>query len=316
LLSKARVTFQKQYLFLCLTKVTNLKTKDMILVTGATGNLGTATINSLLNRCIAPNDITALVRDETKSAALRSKGIQIKPGDYQDVESLKSAFQGVDKLLLISSSSDISKRFEQHKNAINAAKETGVGHIIYTSFDMKNLQQSVMGAEVRYHADTADYLKQIAIPYTLMDNTMYADMIPFLAGKDIINNGVSAPAGDGKTPFLPITEMAETLAVVLTTPGHENKEYVIAAETAFSFSEIADLLSDITGKTIPYHQPGVSSYIARLIQIGASEDDAAYIARFCGAIAKGEFDTHKSDVKHLLGRSPVSLKEFLQTIYS
>ncbi|HBW81459.1 MAG TPA: NAD(P)-dependent oxidoreductase, partial [Sphingobacterium sp.] len=226
----------------------------MILVTGATGNLGKATIDSLLNRGIAPNNITALVRDESKAAELKSKGLQIKLGDYQDLESLKSAFRGVDKLLLVSSSSDIGKRFEQHKNAINAANESGVGHIIYTSFDMKNLQQSIMGGEVRYHAYTADYLRQTGIPYTLMNNTMYADMIPFLVGKDILNNGISIPAGDGKTPFLPISEMAEANAVVLTTPGHENKEYIIASETAFSFAEIADLLSDISGKTLAYHQ--------------------------------------------------------------
>ncbi|GEP93645.1 NAD(P)H dehydrogenase (quinone) [Chitinophaga terrae (ex Kim and Jung 2007)] len=288
----------------------------MILVTGATGNLGEATINSLLDRGIAPNDITALVRDETRSVELKSKGVHIKLGDYQDFESLKSAFRGVDKLLLISSSSDIDKRFEQHKNAINAARETGVGHLIYTSFDMKNLHQSIMGEEVRYHAYTADYLKQTGIPYTLMDNTMYADMIPFLTGTDILNNGISIPAGDGKTPFLPITEMAEALAVVLTTPGHENKEYIIAAETAFSFSEIADLLSDITGKAITYHQPEASSYIAQLVQTGASEEDAAYLARFCVAIANREFDTQKSDVKQLLGRSPVSLKDFLKNAYS
>ncbi|RYE16686.1 MAG: SDR family oxidoreductase [Sphingobacteriaceae bacterium] len=288
----------------------------MILVTGATGNLGKATIHSLINKGITVNDITALVRDETKAAAFKSKGIQVKIGDYEDFESLKSAFQGVDKLLLISSSSDMASRFEQHKNVINAAKETGVGHIIYTSFDMKSLQQSIMGEEVRYHAYTADYLKQTAIPYTLMENTMYADMIPLLSGKDILNNGISIPAVDGKPPFLPITEMAEAIAVVLTTPGHENKEYSIAAETAFSFAEIADLLSDITGKTITYHQPEVSSYIAWLIQTGASEDDAAYIARFCRAIANGEFDTNKSDVKQLLGRSPVSLKDFLKNVYS
>jgi NAD(P)H dehydrogenase (quinone) len=288
----------------------------MILVTGATGNLGKATIHSLLNRGIEPNDITALVRDESKAAELKSKGIQIRLGDYQNLESLKSAFHGVDKLLLISSSSDIVNRFEQHKNAINAARETGVGHITYTSFDMKNLQQSIMGAEVQYHAYTADYLKQIAIPYTIMDNTMYADMIPFLIGQDILNNGISIPAGDGKTPFLPLTEMAESLAVVMTTPGHENREYFITAETAFSFSEIADLLSDITGKTITYHQPNISSYITQLIQTGVSEDDAAYMARFCEAIANGEFDTNKSDVKQLLGRNPVSLKDFLQKIYS
>lgn len=288
----------------------------MILVTGATGNLGKATIKSLLKKGIPVNDITALVRDQTKAAELETKGIQVRVGDYEDFESLKSAFQGVDKLLLISSSADIAHRFEQHKNVINAASETGVGHIIYTSFDMKDLQQSIMGEEVRYHAYTADYLKRIAIPYTLMNNTMYADMIPFLSGKDILNNGISIPAGDGKTPFLPITEMAEANAVVLTSSGHENKEYVIAAETAFSFAEIADLLSDITGKMIAYDQPEVGSYVARLVQDGFPEDDAAYLGRFAGAIAKGEFDTKKSDVKQLLGRTPIGLKDFLRNTYS
>jgi NAD(P)H dehydrogenase (quinone) len=157
----------------------------------------------------------------------------VKLGDYQDFESLKSAFQGVDKLLLVSSSSDISQRFEQHKNVINAAKETGVNHIIYTSFEMKDLHQSIIVEDVQYHGYTADYLKQTDVPYTLMNNTIYADMIPLFCGKEILDNGISIPAGDGKTPFLPITEMAEAIAVVLTTPGHENKEYVIAAETLF-----------------------------------------------------------------------------------
>lgn len=288
----------------------------MILITGATGNLGKATINSLLNKGIAASDIAALVRNESKVVELKAKGVQVRLGDYQDFESLKSAFQDVDKLLLVSSSSDIGHRFEQHKNAIDAAKATGVNHIIYTSFDMNDLRQSTMVEDVQYHADTADYLKQIAVPYTLMNNTLYADLIPIFVGKNILDEGISIPAGDGKTPFLPITEMAEALAIVLTTPGHQMKEYVIAAETAFSFAEIADLLSDITGQTIAYHQPEVSSYTARLIQAGISKDDAAYIARFGRAIAYNEFDTSKSDVKQLLGRSPVRLDDFLRNIYS
>ncbi|EDM37821.1 hypothetical protein PBAL39_15389 [Pedobacter sp. BAL39] len=287
----------------------------MILVTGATGNLGKATINSLLNKGIPANNIAALVRDESKSAELKSKGIQVRIGDYEHFESLKSAFDDVEKLLLISSSAEIAQRFEQHKNVINAAKESGVHHIIYTSFDMKDLRRSIMGGDVQYHADTSDYLKQIALPYTLMDNTMYADMIPIISGNHILDEGISIPAGNGKTPFLPITEMAEAIAVVLTTTGHETKEYVIAAETAVSFAEIADLISEITGTTIAYKQTDVTSYIAQLVQQGASEDDAAYISRFAGAIAGGEFDTNKSDVRQLLGRSPISLKDFLSGIY-
>lgn len=288
----------------------------MILVTGATGNLGKATINSLLNKDLSANHIAALVRDESKSAEFKSKGIQVRIGDYQNFESLKSAFGDVDKLLLISSSAEIAQRFEQHKNVINAARESGVNHIIYTSFDMKDLRRSIMTGDVQYHADTSDYLKQIAVPYTLMNNTLYADMIPVICGKNILKNGISIPAGVGKVPFLPITEMAEALAVVLTTPGHENKEYVIAAEHAFSFAEIAGIISEITGTTIAYNQTEVTAYVAQLVQLGVSEDDAAYLARFAGAIARGEFDTNKSDVKRLLGRTTVSLSDFLRNIYS
>ena len=109
--------------------------------------------------------------------------------------------------------------------------------------------------------------------------------------------------------------MAEAIAVVLTTSWHENKEYVLAAETAFSFAEIADLISEITETRIAYNQTDIPSYIAQLRQQGVPEDDAAYLSRFAGAIAKGEFETNKSDVEQLLGRSPISLKDFLMSIY-
>jgi NAD(P)H dehydrogenase (quinone) len=287
----------------------------MILVTGATGNLGKATINSLLNKGISANNIAALVRDESKSADFKSKGIQVRIGDYQDFASLKSAFGGVDKVLLISSSSEIAQRFEQHKNVIDAAKESGVNHIIYTSFDMKDLRQSIMVGDVQYHADTSYYLKQTAVPFTLMDNTLYADLIPIISGNNILDEGISIPAGNGKTPFLPITEMAEAISVVLTTSGHENRKYVLAAETAFSFAEIAVLLSEITETTIAYNQTDIPSYVSQLMQQGIFGDDAAYLSRFAGAIAQGEFETNKSDVEQLLGRSPISLKDFLKNIY-
>jgi NAD(P)H dehydrogenase (quinone) len=288
----------------------------MILVTGATGNLGKAIIESILSRGIAASDITVLVRNENKAAKFISNGLHIKIGDYDDITSLTSAFHAIDTLVLVSSSSDINKRFDQHKNAIDAAKECGVSHIIYTGFDKKDLERSIMVNDVKYHLQTARYLKQIGIPYTIMDNTLYADMIPVLIGKNVDKDGVSFPAGDGKTPFLPIAEMAEAIAVVATTSGHENKEYTIAADTAFSFSEIAELLSEIKEKQIDYRQPEISEYVARLINAGITEDDAEYIARFGGAIANGEFDTKRSDFVQLLGRDPVRLKDFLKGIYT
>ena len=100
----------------------------MILVTGATGNYGKATIEFLLKKGISVNSISALVRNEEKAEDLKAKGINLRIGDYDNYAALVEAFKGVDKLLLVSSS-DVVKRGQQHKNAVKAAKEAGVKHM-------------------------------------------------------------------------------------------------------------------------------------------------------------------------------------------
>jgi len=286
----------------------------MILITGATGHFEKATINSLLNKGISASDITALVRDEKKAADLKEKGIHIKIGDYHNYGSLKEALKGVDKLLLVSSS-DLNERLKQHQNVIDAAKESGVTQIAYTSIDIDSFTASVIPLVSQIHSDTADYLKESGVPYTLLNDTLYADLIPMFAGEKVLETGVFFPAGAGKTPFVARTEMAEAAAVVLTTNGHENKEYAITAETAYSFSEIAAIISDITGKDVQYLEPTADDYIAQLVKAGVPEGTAGFFAGFGVAIGKGEFDTKRSDLAKLLGRKPLELKEFLKTVY-
>lgn len=97
----------------------------MILVTGATGHLGTATIDNLLKKNAPASRVAALVRDVKKAAPLQAKGVALKTGDYFDVESLKKAFQGVDTLVFISSG-ELANRVQQHRNVVDAAKAAGV----------------------------------------------------------------------------------------------------------------------------------------------------------------------------------------------
>lgn len=108
----------------------------MILITGATGHLGKATIDSLLDKGISPNMISALVRDEAKAQSLQERGITFIKGDFNDYESLVNAFQGIDTLFFVSSS-DIFKRQEQHENVINAAKAANIRRIVFTSVTRK-----------------------------------------------------------------------------------------------------------------------------------------------------------------------------------
>ena len=286
----------------------------MILVTGATGHLGNAAIQSLLKKGVPAQEITALVRDENKAAGLKDQGVQIKIGTYNDYDSLKAALQSVDKFLLVSSN-EMVDRLVQHKNAIDAAIENGVKHIVYTGIDIDNYETTVIPFVSQIHKDTVDYLEQVGIPYTVLDNTLYADSIGLFSGEIFLETGIFFPAADGKTPWVARSEMGEAAAVVLTTPGHEGKHYAITAPTAYSFGEIAQMLSKITGKDVKYHKPDLDTYIETLVNAGVPKDIASFLGGFGTAIGKGEFDTNRSDLKELLGRDPQTLEEFLKISY-
>jgi len=286
----------------------------MILVTGATGHLGNAAIQSLLKKGVPAHEITALVRDENKAVNLKDQGIQIKIGNYNDYNSLKEALQGVDKLLLISSN-EVADSLIQQKSVINAAKENGVGHIVYTGMEIKNYETTAIPFVSQVHKDTTDYLKETGIVYTILNNTLYADSIGKFSGETFLESGIFFPAGDGKLPWVPRAEMGEAAAVVLTTSGHEHKTYAITADTAYSFEEIAGMLSAITGKEVKYLKPDLNTFSDGLVKAGVPKEIVSFLGGFGTAIKNGEFDTHCSDLENLLGRKPMELKEFLKITY-
>lgn len=286
----------------------------MILVTGATGHLGNAAIQSLLKKGVRAHEITALVRDENKAVNLKNQGIQIRIGNYNNYNSLKQALQGVDKLLLISSN-EVADSLVQQKNVINAAKENGVQHIVYTGMEIKNYETTAIPFVTQVHKATIDYLKETGITYTIFNDSLYADSIGKFSGETFLESGIFFPAGDGKLPWVPRTEIGEAAAVVLTTSGHEHKTYAITADTAYSFEEIAGMLSGITGKEVKYLKPDLNTYIDALGAAGVPKEIVSFLGGFATAIKNGEFDTHRSDLENLLGRKPMELREFLKITY-
>jgi NAD(P)H dehydrogenase (quinone) len=287
----------------------------MILVTGATGHLGAATIDFLLKNNVPAGEIGALVRDKAKAAALTEKGIEVKTGDYTDPASLAEAFKGVDKLLLVSSS-DMHDRAGQHKNAIDAAKAAGVKHLLYTSAPIKKETGSPMQLITQAHIDTEAYLKAAGIDYTILRNTLYADVLPMFFGPAVLETGIYLPAGDGKAPYATRLDMAEATANVLTTTGHENKTYNLNADTTYTFAEAAELLSSITGKTVGYHSPAPEEFKAALTQAGLPAEMIAITAGFAEAIKTGELESDSTDLSDLLKRKPTSLSDYFKTVYT
>lgn len=289
----------------------------MILVTGATGPFGQATIEALLKKGIPPTQIAALVRDPEKAADTKSKGIALRVGNYDHPDTLLKAFTGVEKLLFVSGN-DISTRLTQHQNVVNAAQAAGIQQVVYTSFLGKNeTATSPLWMVAESHLQTEAWLKESGLPHTILKNTLYMDFVPAFLGEKVLETGVIyLPAGTGKVGAVLRTEMAEAAAQVLTSHNHEGKTYHLTNEEAFSYPEVAELLSAIAQKPIQYHSPTPEEYAQTLGQLGVPADFIGLFSAFAVAQAQGELESVGTDLEQLLARKPTSIRTFLHQVYS
>jgi len=285
-----------------------------ILVTGATGGLGKAIVENLL-KTVSPSQISVLVRDAAKAADLQAQGVTIKQGDYNDYASLTAALAGVDKLFLVSGN-DIPNRVPQHTNVINAAKEAGVQHVAYSSFQRKTEDGSSAASFIaEAHLATEKLLKESGLTYTILKNALYLDVLPLFMGPVLETGTIYLPAGDGKVPYASRADMGAAGAAVLTGTGHENQSYELSNDTSYSFADIAQVLSDLTGKNIQYVSPDAEEFGTALAAAGVPAGAIEMTAGFCVAIGQGEFDFPATTLEKLLGRKPESAAEFLKATY-
>lgn len=285
----------------------------MILVTGATGHLGNATLEHLLTKTSA-NNIVAFVRDPNKAKHLQEKGIEIRTGTFDDAASIDKAMQGIDKVLLISGL-DLH-RFQQHKNVVDAAKKAGVKHIVYTSVAFKDVATSAIKSLMESHFQTEDYIKESGLPYTLLRNTLYTDGIPHFAGEKVLETGIFLPSENGKVPYALRNEMGEAAANVLMQDGHENKTYNITGNEMYSYDDVARELSSLSGKTVTYTSADPVVFTEQLKQFGVPEFGIFIATGFSEDIKNQQFEIVSNDLENLLGRKPADLKEGLKQIFN
>lgn len=287
----------------------------MILITGATGQLGAAVIDFLLKK-VQPSEVAALARNPEKAGPIADRGVDVRTGNYDDPASLEKAFAGIDRLLFISSS-EIEIRDPQHANVVAAAGNTGVGHILYTSFTRTtDDESSPLHMLAATHIYTENLIKESGLTYTFLRNSLYSEALPLFLGDNVIETGtVYFPGGEGKSPFASRMDMAEATANVLTSDGHENQAYPITNSEAYSFGDIAAMLSEISGKTINYISPSPDEYKAQLAGAGVPDAVIGLAIGLGLAMQQGITGGGDPTLERLLGRKPASPKEVLQTVY-
>ena len=281
----------------------------MIAITGATGQLGQQVFANLLNTTAA-NQLVAVVRNPAKAEALSQKGVVVRQADYGDEAALTRALQGVDKLLLISSS-EVGQRAPQHRNIINAAKAAGVKFIAYTS--LLHADTSPLGLADE-HVATEKMLADSGIPYALLRNGWYTENYLASAPPALEHGVFIGAAGEGKIASATRADYAAAAARVITEDGHAGKVYELAGDHGWTLSELAAELAKQSGKNVVYQNLSQADFAAALKSVGLPAGLADMLADSDVGASKGGLFDDSHTLSKLIGRPSTPLAESVKGI--
>jgi NAD(P)H dehydrogenase (quinone) len=244
--------------------------------------------------------IVALVRSPEKAADL---GVSARAADYARPDTLSSALEGVDTLLLISSS-EVGQRTLQHQNVIDAAKKAGVRKIVYTSLLRADTTTLALAPE---HVATEAALKASGLAYTILRNGWYSENYTGSIDGALAGGAFIGSAGDGKIAAAPRVDYAEAAVAVLTGKGHDGKTYELVGDNAWTLTDLAAEISKQTGKDIPYKNLPEADYAAALVGVGLPEGVAALYAGLDVGASQGALFDDSKHLSQLLGRPTTPL---------
>ena len=276
-----------------------------IAFTGATGQLGSLVAEELLKR-EKPENLVALVRDPAKASALADRGVDVRHFDYTQPDALAAALDGVDRLLLISGN-EIGQRVPQHQAVIDAATRAGVGFFAYTSF-LHADEASIIGVAPE-HVATENLLA--AAPFTvalLLAAAVHGELSGH--GRQAAGGGVLVGAADGgRISSATREDFAEAAAIVLTGEAVA-ATYELAGDTAWSLSELAATITDVTGKPVDAKNVSAAELTDILNAAGQPAPLVGFLVSTDQAIAAGELeDPAPGELSRLLGRPTTPLRD-------
>ena len=279
-----------------------------VVVTGATGHLGPLVLEALLQRGVPAGEIVAVGRKLEKIKDFADRGVRTAYVDYSDPESLRSAFEGAQKVLLISGS-EVGQRIPQHANVIDAAKAAGVERIVYTS--ILGIETTTMNLADEHKATEA-LLRESGIPFTLLRHGWYLENYLTHLTTAVPTGTIYGSAGEGRISAATRADFAEGAAVALIDDSHAGAVYELGGDEAFTMPELAAEITALTGTEVSYQDLPTADYEQALLGAGLPAPVAAMLADNDRAISQGELETHSGDLSRLIGRPTTKLTEALK----
>ncbi|MBK1785382.1 SDR family oxidoreductase [Prauserella cavernicola] len=278
----------------------------MIVVTGAGGQLGRLVIENLKQH-VPADQIVAGARSPEKVADL---GVEVREADYDRPETLKTALDGADKVLLISGN-EVGSRVPQHTAVVEAATQAGVSLLAYTSAPKADTSPLILAPE---HKATEEVVRASGLPYTILRNNWYIENFE-RAIRQAAQTGVYlGSAGEGLVAGTTRADYAAGAAAVLTGEGHENRVYELGGDVAFTYADLAAAIATVTGKDVTYTDVAPEEHQSALLAAGVPEAMAGFVVALDANTRDGLLAETTGELSRLLGRPTTPLAEGVRAI--
>lgn len=285
----------------------------MIIVTGATGRLGSQIVDRLLER-VPAHTVGVSVRDVAKATDLADRGVRVRAGDFTEPGSLEHAFEGADQVLVVSAAIRGDGAASANRAALDAARDAGAARILYTSHQAAS-KDSLFPAQVA-HAETEEHLATLGVPFTALRNGFYAGALAFFLGDALTTGRLEAPA-DGPVSWTTHADLAEAAASALSQPGLlDGVTAPLTAREMLDLDAVTGQLAGLTGRTLTRVVVDDDEWKAAAVARGMPAAAADFTLGMYRAARRGEFAVTDPALESILGRRPASVRSMLEQIAS
>ncbi|MCI9857342.1 SDR family oxidoreductase [Microbacterium proteolyticum] len=278
-----------------------------LLVTAASGQLGRLVVDALLQRGVPASDIVAGVRTPSKADDLSARGVSVVEFDYARPETLAPVLTGVDRVLLISGAD--ADRVSGHRNVIAAARDAGVGRLVYTSAPRVDEIDYALGAD---HKATEEAIAASGLSATVLRHNWYTENYLDAVARAADTGEIVAAVGDARVASASRRDYAEAAALALITDDLVGQTLEVGGDVAWTYDELAQAATEVLGHPVTYTAVTIEQLTAGLEAAGLDAGTAAFVSGIDDAIARGALSQTDGTLSRLLGRPTTPLVDGLR----
>lgn len=276
--------------------------KNKILLTGTSGNVGSAVVEYLLDKEVS---FLAGVR-KTEKNYLDNHSIQFVPFDFEDETTYSTALKDVKKVFLVRPPqlTDVREIFIPF---IQKCKEVGVIHIVFLS--LLGIQNNPFPP----HYKIEKAIIASGLPYTFIRPSFFMQNLSTTHAIDIKErNDLFIPSGNAKISFIDTRDIGEIIARILIEEGHENKAYTITGAETITYHQVANSMTRLLGRKITYSNPNLIEFRKDMINRGIKKDFVTVMMVLYLTTKLGMANHVTNTAELLLNRKPRSIDEFIR----